>query len=577
MCNKILTYAPRRLDWSGRGMKTMPQIPPEYKNAQTVLLNDNKLTAFPQELNQLGILQNLRIDSNSITNVPSYVALFPMLKHLRAHDNAISMLSSNIGQCKHLISLDLQRNQLSSIPLSLAACTGLTKNLKTFRIDKNRLKTIDQGVTKMKSLLQFRASHNQIKEIPVEIGNASQLTELSLNHNLIEAIPPSLCKLNLKILRLDQNPLKRPPINVVIRGIQRTYDYLNRLEHAVISWDLDLHRFDMQQVPFPSASSSKSSEQWEFDMWCRIRCMVLAENRLQSFPMELQLMTNLTILDVRQNRISAVPPAIGSLHNLQIFDASQNFIQTLPTQMKHNIALQELLLENNRLSVVPDVVAELQNLKELRLSNNQIIALPDLSKSAGNLEILYLDHNKLSGLVNDMFVLTRLKILRLNNNSLLEIPGELFKLRDREHLIDSNPAKEAKFLLGSIIDPAIRRNRIRDVLNGIRPYSYREISKVPLQEREYSKPQGSGTRRSWELVRFALFGDEGPRIILKTKGNKQSAANLMYFCHDLYNKLDQPKKKLEANLHETDVQRLREMFRPQKQNIAVEQEMNVSV
>uniref|UniRef100_A0A6U6BRA6 Disease resistance R13L4/SHOC-2-like LRR domain-containing protein n=2 Tax=Guillardia theta TaxID=55529 RepID=A0A6U6BRA6_GUITH len=589
---KALEEAPdgfRRLDWSGRGMNFMPQIPPEYKNAQNVLLNDNKLTAFPQELNQLGILQSLRIDSNSITNVPSYVAHFPMLKHLRAHDNTISSLSSNIGQCKHLLSLDLQRNQLSSIPLSLAACTGLTKlwlsenrieqipytfshlqNLKSFRIDKNRLKEIEPGITKMKALVQFRASHNQIKEIPVDFGNASQLTELSLNHNSIEALPPSLCKLNLKILRLDQNPLKRPPINVVIRGIQRTYDYLNRLEHALVSWDLDLHRFDMHQVPFPSATSQQTSENWEFDMWCRIRYMVLAENRLQSFPMELGLMTNLTILDVRQNRISAVPPAVGSLRNLQIFDASQNFIQTLPTQMKQNVVLQELLLESNRLSVVPDVVAELQHLKELRLSNNQILTLPDLSNSAGKLEILFLDHNNLRSLAHDLFVLTRLKILKLNNNSLLEIPSDLFKIRGLDHPVNSNPAEEGKMILGSIIDPAIRRNRIHNILNGIRLSSYREISKIPLDQREYSKPQGSGTKKRWDLVRFALFGNDGPRIKSKPrmKGVKPN--------------LPKGKAEKEEGMPETHVQptkkgfvqRLRELFRSQKTEVLVEEDMN---
>ena len=92
----------------------------------------------------------------------------------------------------------------------------------------------------------------------------------------------------------------------------------------------------------------------------------------------------------------------------------------------------------------------------------------------------------------------------------------------------------------------IRRNRIHNILNGIRPSSYREISKIPLDQREYSKPQGdftvhfnhflclvicwqgSGTKKRWDLVRFALFGNDGPRIKSKPrmKGVKPSAETM---------------------------------------------------
>ena len=44
------------------------------------MLNDNRLTAFPQELSQLKLMQKLRIESNSIGGVPSYINSFPLLQ-----------------------------------------------------------------------------------------------------------------------------------------------------------------------------------------------------------------------------------------------------------------------------------------------------------------------------------------------------------------------------------------------------------------------------------------------------------------------------------------------------------------
>ncbi len=53
---KALEEAPdgyRRLDWSGQALKTIHQIPGHFSNARIVMLNDNKLTEFPDQLSQV--------------------------------------------------------------------------------------------------------------------------------------------------------------------------------------------------------------------------------------------------------------------------------------------------------------------------------------------------------------------------------------------------------------------------------------------------------------------------------------------------------------------------------------------
>lgn len=46
----------RRLDWSGQGLTIVPKIPNQFLNARIIMLNDNKLSEFPQELSQVPCL-----------------------------------------------------------------------------------------------------------------------------------------------------------------------------------------------------------------------------------------------------------------------------------------------------------------------------------------------------------------------------------------------------------------------------------------------------------------------------------------------------------------------------------------
>jgi hypothetical protein len=53
---------------------------------------------------------------------------------------------------------------------------------------------------------------------------------------------------------------------------------------------------------------------------------------------------------------------------------------------------------------------------------------------------------------------------------------------------------------------------VRDVLFGGVRKPYREIPRCPLHERVWDKPTGAGNRKGWDLVRFALFGEDGPHL-----------------------------------------------------------------
>lgn len=66
--------------------------------------------------------------------------------------------------------------------------------------------------------------------------------------------------------------------------------------------------------------------------------------------------------------------------------------------------------------------------------------------------------------------------------------------------------------LGTILDPRVRRKRVRDVLFGGTRKPYRSLPRGPLNERNWEKPPGAGDRKGWKLVQFALFGEDGPHL-----------------------------------------------------------------
>jgi Leucine-rich repeat (LRR) protein len=562
------------------------------QNARVVMLNDNKLSAFPQELSALKLMQKLRIESNSITGVPTYINTFALLEELRASDNSISSLSGNIGRCVCLRILDLQRNQLANLPANIGALVGLEKllltnnrirelpftmshlgALKTLRVDKNQVTSFGFDVGHLTNLTQLRIGHNQITYVPSNIGKATALLELSVESNQIESLPPSICDLKLDLLRVEANPLKRPPIEVSVRGAETVFRFLRRTQYAVETWKMDLSRFRLKFVPFPDV---KTAAPWELMTWCNIQHLSLGHNRLVSLPVEINLMSNLTVLDVNSNKLATVPPSVGTLPRLQVLDAACNAVQALPGNMRSNVQLQELLLENNRITAIPASVADLESLVEMRMPSNRLTKIPEHIGGATALTILSLEHNAIRTISHGspparartpcgggagapahaarrggagITSLASLTHLDLSHNSISEagpapirraggarsgaeragrgaqISASLVKIRPnedppRQHEHEVEAA--GRLQLGAVVNPEVRRNRVRLVLSGGKRPRWRTIGNVALDELRYERPEGAEGRRGWDLVRFALFGEDGPRLVEKQREEEEA-------------------------------------------------------
>jgi Leucine rich repeat/CarboxypepD_reg-like domain/Gram-negative bacterial TonB protein C-terminal len=136
------------------------------------------------------------------------------------------------------------------------------------------------------------------------------------------------------------------------------------------------------------------------------RRLMLKNNNLKSFPVEILNLRKLIFLDLERNEIQSLPDGIDVLDDLK-----------------------ELYLPNNKLTGLPDNVVNLKKLKTLGLGNNQFASFPASIPALVKLEELDLSNNQLSEIPAEIGLLKNLRVLMLSNNTIKSLPQELFQLK----------------------------------------------------------------------------------------------------------------------------------------------------
>ncbi|PRP88612.1 putative eukaryotic translation initiation factor 2A [Planoprotostelium fungivorum] len=170
------------------------------------------------------------------------------------------------------------------------------------------------------------------------------------------------------------------------------------------------------------------------DLWDAIgglpslSALELSDNHISQLPPS-ETSCRLKELLLSDNKLVSFPEALASLSELKTLDLSHNLITELPSTFKHQ-SLESLLLSGNQLKAIPKSVCELPRLKRLILSNNQLKEMPAVHKMA-SLTHLDLSHNQFETLpaglnkrvVDFLLILivfrsTRLLHLNISNNPL---------------------------------------------------------------------------------------------------------------------------------------------------------------
>jgi len=150
----------------------------------------------------------------------------------------------------------------------------------------------------------------------------------------------------------------------------------------------------------------------------------LYNNKLETLPPEIGLLSNLQELSLSNNKIETLPPEIGSLSNLRVLWLHNNEIKTLPPEIGSLSNLQVLYLNNNQIETLPPEIGLLSNLRSLYLDNNEIETLPPEIGSLSNLQVLWLYNNKIETLPSKIGSLSNLRELYVGRK-VINVPNNL--------------------------------------------------------------------------------------------------------------------------------------------------------
>jgi tetratricopeptide (TPR) repeat protein len=260
------------------------------------------------------------------------------LTELSLYANQLTKLPAEIGALRNLISLHLSSNQLTSLPPEFENL-GRLRNLS---LNKNLLTNMPAEIGRLTNLNELNLGSNQLTSIPAAIGNLKQLNYLGLSNNQLTHLPAQIRDLsNLSKLDLTANQLTnlQPEIGT-LHNLKRLYLEGNP--------NLDVASVCTSFSDFPETIVfTTSSARW----YTNRKHLVIALSKIDSLPVEITRMKNITGLDFPDNKLTTLPP--------ELWDMEQ---------------LTHLILPSNLFTSLPTGITKLKNLKELNLYDNPIPA-----------------------------------------------------------------------------------------------------------------------------------------------------------------------------------------------------------
>lgn len=173
-----------------------------------------QLSRFPEDVFEppyVSQLEELNLGFNCITEIPKRIAtLRATLRKLGLNDNEITALPEELSLLTNLTELSLSDNKISDMPASFSSLV----NLEVLDIDRNKLTHWPSAIESMTALQQLSLDGNfHIQSIPNDaFKNLTNLQKLHLGHLSLQECPKSIgCLVELEHLSLEMNYLSDIP------------------------------------------------------------------------------------------------------------------------------------------------------------------------------------------------------------------------------------------------------------------------------------------------------------------------------------------------------------------------------
>lgn len=162
--------------------------------------------------------------------------------------------------------------------------------------------------------------------------------------------------------------------------------------------------------------------------------LVLRNQGLRTFPVEILCRTNLTFLDLSGNPLRRLPSEIGQLERLNELRVVRSELQSIPSSIGRLVNLKFLHLDNNQLTTLPEELFQLPRLKRLHLNHNRLQSLSEGVGFLSELHTLHVSENELTNLPDAIGRLSNLSELRIDQNQLSRLPDTLGDLSALKYL-----------------------------------------------------------------------------------------------------------------------------------------------
>uniref|UniRef100_A0A2P2QQ15 Uncharacterized protein MANES_01G157200 n=1 Tax=Rhizophora mucronata TaxID=61149 RepID=A0A2P2QQ15_RHIMU len=216
------------LDLRGNQLTSLPATVGRLVCLADLDLSSNRLSFLPQSIGSLVSLKTLNVGTNDIEEIPHTISHCSLLKELRADYNRLKALPEAVGKIQSLEVLSVRYNNIKQLPTTMSTLS----NLKELDMSFNELESVPESLCFATSLVKMNIGNNfaDLRSLPRSIGNLENLQELDISNNQIRVLPDTFRMLTqLRILRVEQNPLEVPPRHIAEKGAQAVVHYMAEL------------------------------------------------------------------------------------------------------------------------------------------------------------------------------------------------------------------------------------------------------------------------------------------------------------------------------------------------------------
>ena len=430
----------------------------DLTSLEKLSLKGNMIDKVSTKLQYLIKLQVLDISHNKIDKIPKQIEDLTLLKEVRMNHNCFETFTGYIFKCSKIEFLDLSYNHFTTLPivignLELLKVTkqwevgiGVLRNLKTFKLQGNRLVSWPEQLERNSKLIDFDISYNHLVEIPSLIASNVVLQVLNLSHNMLTTLPAEIYNLPLKRLLLNNNCLEDlPPFfkakQEIADGIISSTGKSGLAGHKMeklLEIDLSynrLRKLDYRVGLFQNARKFYANDNMideiheNFNMFSQVSDVNLARNLIGDSSMENMWggCESISKLNLQCNNITKIYTNFEKLKSLTELNMSDNYIEDLPGQLfSDKIAMIKLDLHNNKIPRYPMSSYAMKRLTFLDLSYNCISEkIPKQLQQYMQMETLLLGNNMITELPESIGLLKNLLVLEVHNNKLTKFPDSI--------------------------------------------------------------------------------------------------------------------------------------------------------